>query len=334
MKYLFRLNCSASIGSGHLRRSGVIANKFMAAGDECYCVAQKFSGEMIEDAKSFFTELIKINSTEAEVVRMLQSWDLKFDAVIFDDYTLRASEHILYRSIADLLVAIDDCPVRTMDVDIIFDANFSNDIAYNAINSRQVKVFSGPKAQIVDPAYLEKPYLVNNKITGQNSSCYFSLGGFDRRDLTKKLIDVIQKHFPSTMICIANTFGTMDYLRSIDNIHLLSSKSDLIDACYNCDFGIGAAGTMTWERNCGNLPTFHLIIAENQRQVAYDMYKMVGTPFFDAVKRPIEELDVLLYNFIIDKNKQKQIKKKLENLERPTGVNFIPEFVKFYKNRS
>ena len=29
-----------------------------------------------------------------------------------------------------------------------------------------------------------------------------------------------------------------------------------------------------------------------------------------------------------------QIKKKLENLERPTGVNFIPEFLKFHKNRS
>ena len=312
---IFRTDFSPYIGNGHLSRCSILSREFQKLGYHTLLLTTSQTQEL---ETIYFNQVV--TGYETTLVEHCDSADI----VIIDQYSLNDEVHRYYKKKSKFVCCIDDLTKKRYECDMIIDGNLTRTAAdyLPYLVNKNCDFILGHAGQIVDEKY--KHALPTMDYENRNPrNIYMSLGAYNHYSLLEKIINYYRESKPELKFGIPNTNGRFDYLQA-RNVELLTSKDEMVNYASMADTGIGAAGTMTWERNACLLPTFHIIVSNNQLQVAQDMKELFSSPFFDYLNdRNDKKLLSLLDEFIDNQKLRKEIFRKLLSVRQETSVSSI-----------
>ena len=276
MRLLFRVDCSVSIGAGHLMRTLCLAN--LAAR---YGITSHF---LCKDLPGFDTTLITQQHHEMTLLPSDITWRQfyrllltlgQFDWLIVDHYQLdqrweRAVGALLPQQlIIDDLANRDHWATQLLDMSLIRQAR-----DYHSSHWLREPLL-GPSFALLRPEFasLRPQAVIKRRATDMVNHLLISLGAMDADNHLTRLINALDslplapltidialsRHAPHLMAlkkAIASS-------RHAITLHLDSDQ--MAQLMLNADLAIGAGGISCWERATLALPTLLFILADNQR---------------------------------------------------------------------
>ena len=296
IRVAIRVDASAQIGTGHVRRSLALAQALRSAGGEVRFVtralgvdsAGMIAGEGFELAVlpgppvSDFAPDPEIPHSEwaqvgwardvAETVAALA--DYAPDWVVLDSYAFDAKWHAGVRaSLGCKLAHIDDLADRKLACDLLIDHTFAHDhrVKYADVLSPHARVLGGPRYALLGPAYAgAERYAFSAEVR----SIGIFLGGVDAGGHTLAVLDALDAiGFSGAVEVVATSahshLGVLrDRIARRANTALLLDLPDLAAFFARHDLQVGAGGGASWERCYIGVPALLMVVALNQRSVA------------------------------------------------------------------
>ncbi len=214
----------------------------------------------------------------AETVAALA--DLAPNWLVVDHYAFDERWHATVRDgLLCRVLVIDDVADRNLDADVLLDQNWHENhrVKYEGRLRHEPIWMTGPSFALLDKAYSEAP---RYRFRDEVSSLGIFMGGADPGGSSARILK----------ICRASGFvGLIEVVSTSANPHLPELRStcaawsdtiltldepNLAGFFARHDLQIGAGGSATWERCCMAVPFIALVLAENQRAVLEPLRKM------------------------------------------------------------
>lgn len=299
MNFVFRVDSSDKMGSGHVMRCLMLANSLLDEGHYVKFLCREHNGniyDILQNPLLNFTLLKNTNlnysnkddnswlgvNQEEDAIQTIKSLDGEvYDWLIIDHYFLDFNWERKLKKYVKKILVIDDLANRTHECNILVDSNYVDNFHkryQNKTNSTCLKLL-GP-----DYCFISKEFHKFRNSPRKRSNIvdrvliYF--GGVDQYNLTEKCLKIFSgnnlKHIKLDIVV-----GGMN--KNHKNIKIITSKRDstyihrslpnLANLMNSADLSIGAGGVTTWERMFLGLPSIIITIAENQIAGAEELSK-------------------------------------------------------------
>ena len=297
--FVFRVDASTIIGTGHVMRCLTLANALAKNGADVVFICREHEGHLcdrIEEqgftvhrlpspAKEFEVEATPFHAgwlgvswqEDAEQTgAVIKSLGIKPDWLVVDHYALDHRWEESLRPLVGRIFVIDDLADRNHDCDLLLDQNLVAGMQTRYINKVPTgcSLLLGPEYALLQPIYAE----LHDRLPpreGPVRSILISFGGTDCDNLTgRALAAFLSLNPPDIEVDVVISSGSpffaviQDQVSGHDNIHLHNTLPTLAPLMAKADLAIGAAGTTSWERLCIGLPALVVTLAENQRPIA------------------------------------------------------------------
>lgn len=268
----FHFRSSAKIGTGHARRSAVLAHKLADSGLPIILFSDEetiaFSREYMPASCIF----IEAEPSAFDFLAVVSSYEISM--LILDTYGLAFNiERALYNTIP-CLVVIADVQDRQRSCDILIDQNLGRYpegwLPYVLPNT---KILAGPEYALLRSEFLENRALVNRDCLGNQDipRVLICFGGIDSIGITYNLIQKLTADFGES-ICIDVILGSgsvyleevKEYVVNRAHLNLYIDSNDIASLMARATISIGASGSMSLERCCLSLPSILISVADNQ----------------------------------------------------------------------
>lgn len=309
MRVAFRVDASLRIGSGHVMRCLVLADRLRAAGASCHFVMREHEGHLGSTVKQRGHELNLLARNEeaptttgyatwlgaawetdaAEALALLSGGG--FDWLVVDHYGLDQTWESRLKGAVKHLLVIDDLANRPHQGELLLDQNLGRaERDYLALVPADTHLMIGPRFAMMQRGFseLRASALARRRKSSFPQRLLISLGGVDADNMTGLVlcllagrppagigsVDVVLgKHAPHRHVVqkALHTLGIPGHLH-VDTPHMARLVAD-------ADLAIGAAGVSAWERCALGLPTLLVLLAENQRAGAQALER-VGAGFW------------------------------------------------------
>ena len=366
---LIRCDASDFIGSGHVMRCINLAKELKNSDFQVIFICRNDENNLIDLIKKDFIvlQLPRIKSQDKQKTSLLSSNQLyefwlgcsqeddleeclnllknykinKIDWAIVDHYGIDFKwEKLFLKSYTNSkMIVIDDLANRSHIADILVDQtymSFKDPLRYrNLINEKAIKLF-GPSYALLNSSYYKasqkKKIKKNNSL--KNILVYF--GMVDPNGLTYQVINELKKtRFLNIFIDVVlgkvtkDSDKIEDLMKERGNCKLHRNLPNLISLMKKADLSIGAVGGTTWERACLNLPSIVVATAENQIELAEELYR----DNFHIYLGETRELTTFSFEKSIDKFMNSEYKVKNGNLlVDGLGVKRVLNKILNYKN--
>lgn len=181
------------------------------------------------------------------------------------------------------------------------------------------------------------------KINDSIENILITMGGNDLRDLTPKILELLNFHFPKVnkKIIIADSFKNTSEIENLrtDNVELIYSpdSSELVYVMSSVDLAISASGQTLYELSCIGIPTIAIGIIDNQKNNIQN-WKKQGFIEYAGCWNNENLLNNILNKIEFLKDKNIRCNKKLLGIQAVDGKGSL-KIVKsilneFYKNNS
>jgi len=301
MRIVFRVDASTQIGSGHLMRCLTLAEGLREQGAEVLFVCRELPGNLNSLIAEKGFELFRLPVTnnhgskldwnkhaawlgvhwrqDAEAtLACLKEKAVKFDWLVVDHYALDKNWEVVFRSLVDKIMVIDDLADRQHDCDLLLDQNFysdQNERYENLVPAHCTKLL-GPSYALLRPEFHETRKNIPPR-AGRVRKLLVFLGGVDETNETTKAINAINALERSDLSIDVVVGSGNPHQKQIDelcaslkNIRFHCQISNMAELMANADLAICAGGTVTWERFCLGLPALVVSVADNQKSIAED----------------------------------------------------------------
>ncbi|WP_075792944.1 UDP-2,4-diacetamido-2,4,6-trideoxy-beta-L-altropyranose hydrolase [Massilia putida] len=300
MKFLFRVDASVSIGSGHIMRCLTLATALRARGVSCHFVSRKHDGHLIELVRQRGFEVTALVAghaappdddgpvhaswlgctweSDAERTRAL-AVTMKPDWIVLDHYALDERWERFVSVAGTRLLVIDDLADRTHACDLLVDQNLGRAAAhYSALVPDGCSVLAGPAYALLRPEFARlRPVSLARRNGATLRHILVNMGGVDQPNATGAVLAAlcasdlppdcrisVVMGMQAPWIAEVQAFAT----RMSWATEVLVNISDMAERMADSDMAIGAAGSTSWERCCLGLPTLMVILAANQESSA------------------------------------------------------------------
>lgn len=292
MQIAFRVDASATIGTGHVMRCLTLADALKQQGANCTFIARHlpdYLQELIE-LKAHKSILIgKHYQTEpcdelshAHFLGTSQSQDaaqaqtvlaeLQPDWLILDHYGIDQRWETALRPMTKKILVIDDLADRDHHCDLLVDQNLYADMGfrYNDRIPTSAKTLLGVQYAMLRSEFNEARK--NARVRkGALRRLFIFFGGMDSANFTLAVLNSLAK-LKLMRIDVDVVIGAEHPTRvAIQNIcheqeHACHIQTkDMAKLLLNADAAIGAGGSTSWERCCLGLPSLAFIVAPNQK---------------------------------------------------------------------
>lgn len=290
---VIRADGSRAIGSGHVRRMGVLADKLRARGVRVDLLCNPEALSVYPALTGHFDEVMAVEGEAAARAACIAAHPGGVGCVLFDHYGLGAADQRPYRALTPRIAAIDDLADRPHDVDLLFDMNLGRRAAdYDGLTPAGAVLHVGPDWQIIRSEFFDRrPAALARRAAarGEARTIFVSMGGVDAGGFTGIAIREALAVAPDAMldVVVGSGSATLEDLRALAaaepaRIRLHVDARDVAALMSAADVAIGAGGTMTWERNCLGLPAVVLILADNQMLVGMEMRRLGAAEVIDV----------------------------------------------------
>lgn len=302
MNFVFRVDASSIIGTGHVTRCLSLAEALRQQGADCHFICREHPGHLAGLIKSrqFSVSMLPAKrheksqrrsrlahahscwlgaDWEVDADQTVKSCLIKPDWLIVDHYAIDARWESVLKEHSLRLFVIDDLADRRHSCDLLLDQNhFHNKLI------RYADKVSGDCGLLLGPEYalLQEEYEAFRKFArlkhGRIRRVMIYFGGADSDNLTGRVVEAVTQAKVDN-VCLdvvvspdsANFEGLTQLARSNASITLHVGLRSLAELMLQVDFAIGACGVTALERCCLGLPAAVISIAENQRIIAAEM---------------------------------------------------------------
>lgn len=308
MRFLFRVDASIQIGTGHIMRCLTLANHLKSLRHECIFICRDHDGHLGNNIISAGHQLYLLKSYSAlkhkkfsfdwnnhakwlgvdwslDVKESLEiTKNLKPDWLIIDHYALDRSWEIAIRPSVKNIMVIDDLEDRDHDCDILLDQTFGRKkYIYEKKVPKNCKLLCGSKYSLLREEFKNwrNTSLLNREFAKLNN-ILINLGGIDKDNFTSLVLDGLKvSKLPETCtltVIMGSNAPHVSYVKKIASemprkTEVKVGIEDMAELMAYADLAIGAGGSSAWERCCLGLPTIQLVIAENQNFIAESLDK-------------------------------------------------------------
>jgi UDP-2,4-diacetamido-2,4,6-trideoxy-beta-L-altropyranose hydrolase len=252
------------VGGGHVMRSLALAQALAARGAACAFSCGPHGAQIVE----------RFGGGQFAVVGdSLSRPATAFDALIIDDYQIRAPQETPLRADVHTLMVIDDLADRAHDCDLLLDPGYRRTRAdYAGLVPNGARTLLGPGYALLRAPFAElRARALTRTRPDTVERLFINFGLSDVGGVAARTYGALRAALPSTRVdlVVANDAVSLPRLRDwarIDaNLALHIDCQTVGDLMAQADAAIGAGGASTWERACLGLPTLAIVVADNQR---------------------------------------------------------------------
>jgi UDP-2,4-diacetamido-2,4,6-trideoxy-beta-L-altropyranose hydrolase len=315
---VFRVDASAQIGTGHVRRCMALAQGLQALGADVVFLSRELGVDIEAILGSTGFELAMLPPPDGPVpksaavphaawagvdpnldVEQTSNWLLRnralADWVLIDHYGFDAQWH---RAIAmanrTKVAVIDDIADRCIDAALLIDHNYAPDHAakYTGLINAETVILGGPRYALLSPKYSEARRCV---IRPQVASIGVFMGGVDAGFHSTHALAACRSAGFGGRVEIVSTSSNPRLAElcaavAVDGKAELSvDLPSLADFFARHDLQIGAGGGATWERCCIGAPTIAWVVADNQRHVLGPLRNLGALQTIDGDSKSLAE---------------------------------------------
>jgi len=302
MHIAFRVDASLEIGTGHVMRCLSLADALFERGSKCYFMCRPHQGNLLELIAQRGHRVLPLpelvtgeNSvlndadnehwlgtdwaTDAVDTKKLLSIEMgsePVDWLVIDHYDLDVQWEQAMRPKAKRIMVIDDLADRSHDCELLLDQNLGrNEEDYVDLLMGETIKLIGPKNALLRPefALLRSQSLARRKSNTQLRQLLITMGGVDKENSTSQILNALKACQLPADLHIVVVMGP--HAPWLDQVQALSSElpwhtevlvgvKNMAQLMVDSDLAIGAAGSTSWERCCLGLPSFVLVLTENQ----------------------------------------------------------------------
>lgn len=299
MKVVFRADASLQIGTGHVMRCLTLARGLASRGHECSFLIRRQDGNLAEyisecgfpvyesplngqnaTGQGLYGEWLACSPEEDAYDFRCQIQSLKPDWIVLDHYALGHSWIDALNTDARVLV-VDDLANRKHACDLLLDQTLGREPAdYVELVPGQCQILCGAQYALLRPEFKElRTYSLNRRKNPAIKQILVAMGGIDKDNATEKVLSVLAKSNALSSAKLVVVLGSAspwvndveEFLKVFPEAELRVNEKSMADLMADSDLAIGAAGSTSWERCCLGLPTILVVLAENQRKVAFEL---------------------------------------------------------------
>jgi UDP-2,4-diacetamido-2,4,6-trideoxy-beta-L-altropyranose hydrolase len=295
VRVAIRVDASATIGTGHIKRCLSLAQALLEQGAEVRLVTRALDtvGEkVLQNApcrvqwlqtltQDFPTDdtcpphaawaVVPWQQDANETVNSLGSGSI--DWLVVDHYAFDARWHDATRLALDCrLLVVDDAADRTLVADMLLDQNWAPDhrLKYAGRLINEPYWLTGPRYALLSPAYRRAP---RYSFQPEVQSVGIFMGGTDPGGISARVIPACRAAGFAGGIEVVST-SSNPHLHPLrvacvndTNTTLTLDQPDLAAFFSSHDLQVGAGGGATWERCCIGAPTVAMALVANQSAV-------------------------------------------------------------------
>jgi UDP-2,4-diacetamido-2,4,6-trideoxy-beta-L-altropyranose hydrolase len=299
MRFLFRTDADAQIGTGHLMRCLALARALRATGAECMFLCRSAGlgslAERIVAEGHTLLALPEVNSTHVDVGESAHAhwlpggWRRDAEAchhalsgmptsdwLIVDHYALDHHWQSSMRVAAHKLMVIDDLADRQHDCDLLLDQNL-----VEAMEPRYVGLVPNHCVRLLGPRYalLRQEFEQNESHPNPSLSraeqprLLIMFGGTDAGNLTLRTLQaLIRLRWIGPVDVVAGPlYAYLPELRAamagLPAALLHASADNIAELMRQAGIAVGSPGVASWERCACSLPTLAIAQADNQEMI-------------------------------------------------------------------
>lgn len=327
LRFAFRVDASAEMGLGHVKRCLSLAHQLREMGAAVVFVARPLGVDVpaATRAEGFDCVLLPAPSSDApvadtaphaqwarvgwhedadETIAALQ--DRGVDWMVVDHYAFDACWHDAIASgLRCRLAAIDDVADRPMNVDILINHNQAPDHRgdYDGHLRQGTTLLVGPRFALLGPSYATAPrYAFSERVR----SIGIFMGGTDAANFTATALRACRSAGfigPVEIVTTSNNPNLSELTTMVQSDRAAALRVDLPDLSEffaRHDLQIGASGGATWERCCIGVPTLALIAADNQRRVLLPLIASGAVHPIESTPPSVEEISRAIKSLLED----------------------------------
>lgn len=317
-------------GYGHVTRCSSIYQAF-----EYYNIFPKFIVKGDNSVKSILSEI------NFEIKDWLNDFSLFSDEkiIIIDSYLADLDFYTKLSEKVPLVVYIDDNNRLNYPKGIVVNGTLNtSEIGY--VKRENISYLLGNEFIPLRKEFWNIPKL---KINDSVENFLITMGGNDLRNLTPKILDLLNNNFPrvSKKVIITDSFNNISEIENLqnDNIELFYSlkSNEIINIMSNVDLAISSSGQTLYELACIGVPTVSIGIIDNQKN---NILNWIDQGFIEYAGCWNDEklMNNILEKINILQDKDIRFDKKLLGIQAVSGkgsLNIVKNILnEFYKNHS
>lgn len=303
MRFVFRVDASTEIGTGHVMRCLTLAEALRRRGGDVYFVCREHEDNLCDliERRGFLVHRLQMGSpvdanangkpvhaawlgahwqedAEETLAAIKVSGSIP-DWLVVDHYSIDARWESRVRTAVNRIMVIDDLADRDHDCDLLLDQNLIDKQSerYNGKVPDGCTLLLGPRYALLQPDYERMRRDVRPR-AGLVQRIFVYFGGVDRDELTLKSVNAIlaldQSQIEADIVLspTSSQFRRVQERISVQHgLRLHEQLPSLAALMARADVAIGAGGATSWERLCLGLPAIVITIADNQHPIAAEL---------------------------------------------------------------
>ncbi len=310
-RIIFRADASAEIGTGHVMRCLALAQALIDGGGEAIFAMSEVTEKLAERLEKEKCKIIRLDSRPYgeedvnETGKIAQ--ELNVSWVIIDGYNFGAKYQAFWKEKPTHTLFVDDyghagyyCTDAVLNQSL-----YAHEELYRE-RDPYTNLLLGTPYVMLRREFLQ--YRRNSKsIPEEAKHIVVTLGGADIRNITKTVIETLQKlsQFDTeTKVVVGGSSPHMEELKELTEkspvpMELLYNIKNMPELMSWADLAISAGGTTCYELSFMGVPTIALILADNQVAFAEQMdasgtIKSLGKPSPILEEQLAEELERMI----------------------------------------
>lgn len=301
MKVVFRVDASIQIGTGHVMRCLTLADELAEQGAQCEFVCREHPGNLIDhiQSKGYKVHSLSVGETadtdlthskwlgatqaqDAEACAPILS-KLQPDWLVIDHYAIDIRWETALMPYYRKLMVIDDLADRKHASNVLLDQTYGRDACdYSELVPNNCSVLCGANYALLRPEFAElRAYSLQRRLQPELKRLLITMGGVDRENVTNRVLHCLRASpLPPDCEIIVVVGASSPNLADIQNesktmpwrTRVEAGVNNMAELMAESDLAIGAAGATSWERCCLGLPTIMIVLAENQRKIAQELF--------------------------------------------------------------
>ena len=276
---VIRADGGEKIGGGHVFRSSVLGSSLLKAGFRVVFATVRETLRFTSFLPELGFEIVELPEDPSLELGALMERVGPVDVFVLDHYQRGCDYERNLRDLAGKLVVFDDYPHRVHHCDLLLDPTYQRQASdYDGLLETPARVLCGPQYALLRPQFAEARDRTSRIPRTGLSSVLITLGASDPFGLTDWVLQELRElshPLDITLVLGANLRAT-DYQGlnvGAGRLRVLQNVSDMAVLVEASDFGIGTAGSTSWERCCLGLPSVIVTVAENQKAIGFGLEK-------------------------------------------------------------
>ena len=287
-----RADASHEIGSGHIIRCLVLAEKLSARGHRVFFLSRNLpptlhtrlaqSGCIVLDLPQIAANSSSFQEQDAlQSLTLAKSHSASTPLLIIDHYHLDSTWETSVRNRFHKILVIDDLADRSHDCDFLLDVTWDQTMAsrYTNLIPRGCRALLGPRYALLRDEFTHARRLVPER-TGDLHKIFIFFGGADPTRESEKALEAISHPRFADLSFTLVTGGLNPRSGQIfgkawghKNIEVYREFHPIALLMAECDLAIGAGGSTSWERCALALPAIVICTAPNQELIAKGLHE-------------------------------------------------------------